>query len=288
MRTRLHVGALLGLISVLLCRAHAAEAQRRTWLIVGSDWPETGAAWMLERFGVLDSVAAAVNRRLRLQTTVTLLRDTSSAVNSYYERRNGEPTIRVTDGLVDEAARWAIPRSANTIRALSSPNLRVYSDQGYNINTPGAQLVRLEIVATSVVGYAVLHEVGHGLVDLLRLPVLGRGEDAADQFATWFILTDTTAAVRYDLFGVVSWMWHLSELAGSDTGLITLEEEGGAHGTLRQRGYLVDCLVYGHDPMSLPEDVPLPVPGRTLDECRREWLTVKTSWERLLRPYVYR
>jgi hypothetical protein len=33
-----------------------------------------------------------------------------------------------------------------------------------------------------------LHEVGHAVFDYLRVPVLGREEDAADQFSAYFLL----------------------------------------------------------------------------------------------------
>ena len=34
----------------------------------------------------------------------------------------------------------------------------------------------------------IYHEMAHMLIDQLRLPVLGREEDAADNMATWFLL----------------------------------------------------------------------------------------------------
>src|SRR5215468_11214641 len=49
----------------------------------------------------------------------------------------------------------------------------------------------VEFVAGNML-FVAFHEMGHALVGQLRLPVLGRGEDAADSFATLAMLAEGT------------------------------------------------------------------------------------------------
>ena len=47
-----------------------------------------------------------------------------------------------------------------------------------------------------------LHEVGHAVFDYLSVPILGREEDAADQFAAYVLLQFAESDARRLIYGV--------------------------------------------------------------------------------------
>jgi Putative metallopeptidase len=49
--------------------------------------------------------------------------------------------------------------------------------------------------------YAIAHEAGHAMFDLLRVPIFGYQEDAADQFAGYIILHFGKADARRLILG---------------------------------------------------------------------------------------
>lgn len=102
--------------------------------------------------------------------------------------------------------------------------------------------------------FTLLHEVGHGLVDVWQLPLLGRQEDAVDAFSVTFVaeviqddkaLSDEQLAQldRYYWVAADTWLAY-SEIADtSDMALYAAE-----HSLDYQRFFSHVCLVIGSDP----------------------------------------
>ena len=62
--------------------------------------------------------------------------------------------------------------------------------------------------------FTIYHELGHGLVDLLGLPVIGREEDAVDGFAAVTMIPEEPDAVGDALIIAVADAWQVqSDLA---------------------------------------------------------------------------
>ena len=91
--------------------------------------------------------------------------------------------------------------------------------------------------------FLMLHESAHALFDLLRVPILGREEDAADQVAAVILLRSGEGIARRVLAGT-AWMYK------HDASAYTPDESDFAdvHGLDVQRYYNVLCLAYGSDP----------------------------------------
>ncbi|MFE1598778.1 DUF4344 domain-containing metallopeptidase [Methylobacterium sp. ID0610] len=87
-----------------------------------------------------------------------------------------------------------------------------------------------------------LHETGHALFDLLAVPLLGREEDAADQFAALVLLQLPPAQARR----VIDGSTHLFRSRAADEG-IDEEMLADDHGLPLQRLYNLLCLAYGAD-----------------------------------------
>ncbi len=87
-----------------------------------------------------------------------------------------------------------------------------------------------------------LHELGHALHDLLNVPVLGREEDAADQFAALVLLQLPSASARHAIDGIAHLM--RSQAAEETVDEAVLADD---HGLTAQRLYNLLCLAYGSD-----------------------------------------
>jgi hypothetical protein len=150
----------------------------------------------------------------------------------------------------------------------------------------GAQLdddAELADAVNGAVRFIVLHEVGHALVDVLKVPVTGREEDAVDQLSAWLLIGDEagdnavlSAAAAFSLNGQ----------ARGDAG------EGdfaGEHSLDEQRYFSMVCWVYGRDPQRHADLVEASgLPAARAAGCVEEYTRLDASWRRLLQPQLKR
>src|SRR4051795_4448810 len=87
-----------------------------------------------------------------------------------------------------------------------------------------------------------LHEVGHAVFDYLSVPVLGREEDAADQFAAYVLLQFAESDARRLIYGV-AYSYNIDASQPSTKKNPFADE----HGLPAQRFYNVLCMAYGAD-----------------------------------------
>jgi Putative metallopeptidase len=129
-----------------------------------------------------------------------------------------------------------------------------------------------------------LHETGHALFDLLNMPVLGREEDAADQFATYFMLQfDNDEARR--LIGGSAYQYK-TEIS-SPTVTMALQQFSDEHGTAEQRFYNLLCMAYGSDQKLFGDLVSSGyLPKRRAEICPVEYAKVANAFAALLGPYL--
>jgi hypothetical protein len=128
----------------------------------------------------------------------------------------------------------------------------------------------------------VLHEVGHALFDLLRVPILGREEDAADQLAAYIMLQLGQGFARTAIVGV-AWMY-AQEAQGA-----TVDRSAFAdvHSLDGQRFYTVLCLAYGADPRLFADAVEKGhLPQERAEGCADEYRQVAYAVQRLLSPPI--
>jgi hypothetical protein len=92
--------------------------------------------------------------------------------------------------------------------------------------------------------FVVLHEMAHGLIADLQLPVLGREEDAADQFATVAMLKMGTEFSHRTLVNAAKG-WFLSDRRSRERGDQVVYYD--AHGLDLQRDYNIICILVGSD-----------------------------------------
>jgi putative metallopeptidase DUF4344 len=137
----------------------------------------------------------------------------------------------------------------------------------------------------TVVGYAImsqatfvfLHEVGHALVHVLDLPVVGQEEDVADQLAALLFSAEPILA-----------MW-AAEFWKSDSGseYVSLGEFADEHDLGPQRYFNILCWAYGADPFTRTYIVSgSTLPPARAQRCPGEYSRLRRGWENLLAPYL--
>jgi hypothetical protein len=125
------------------------------------------------------------------------------------------------------------------------------------------------------------HELGHALIDVLELPVLGREEDAADQLAALAMLEDSEG-VR----GVVSSaVWFASNAGSNDR--VALPAMADEHALDEQRYFNMLCWAYGANPEGNQDLIAKGVlPATRAEQCPHEYQQLKKSWYQLLGKHL--
>jgi putative metallopeptidase DUF4344 len=146
--------------------------------------------------------------------------------------------------------------------------------------TVGCDSDRLLVAWIGTMLSELYHELAHALIHKLTLPIAGRDEDAADQFAVLALLRHPQGE---DL--AVGSADYFQDMA-------RLEKEAGAdpsqrHSLYAQRYFNVLCWIYGSDPEAhgfLVEQGRLPEARATT--CRVEYLRAAHAWDTLLAPFI--
>jgi len=97
--------------------------------------------------------------------------------------------------------------------------------------------------------FAVAHEFGHAAFDVYNIPIFGRQEDAADQFATYFLLQFGGERAQRLIWGA-AYAYHDYIRKVKDKVKVTLPLTvfSSDHGAPEQRFYNLVCIAYGYDP----------------------------------------
>ena len=127
-----------------------------------------------------------------------------------------------------------------------------------------------------------LHEVGHAVFDYLRVPVLGREEDAADQFSAYFLLRFAKNDARRLIAGV-AYAYHV-EASKPSTKTNPFADE---HGLPAQRFYNVLCIAHGANPKLFAGVVEKGyLPKERAEGCADGYEQVAWAMKKLILPYV--
>jgi len=129
-----------------------------------------------------------------------------------------------------------------------------------------------------------LHEVAHAVFDILRVPVFGREEDAADQFSAYVVLqADKSAARRLILGNAYQYRGDLKPGGPAPA----LKSFADAHGTPAQRFYNVLCIAYGADPELFKDLVEKDyLPKDRAEGCVDEYRQADYAFSSLIRPHL--
>lgn len=126
--------------------------------------------------------------------------------------------------------------------------------------------------------FVMFHEMGHGLVDILGLPITGREEDAVDDLATLLLIDAgaSDAAVNAAVFWILT-----------DDGSYSDAKFADEHSVNVQRFYTILCTVYGSDPTGWALIVEQGyLPYERAQRCPREYAQKDAAWSKLLEPWT--
>jgi hypothetical protein len=138
-----------------------------------------------------------------------------------------------------------------------------------------------------------IHEAAHALFEFYRTPLLGREEDAADQFATFAIL-NLFGADAPEMIRGVAYSYLVDAQARTFGDLPSLEQRvpvsrayGGAHLTPLQRMYSVVCQASGFDPTAYANLVAMSeLPRWRASGCEDEYNQIAHAFSSLLKPQL--
>jgi hypothetical protein len=127
-----------------------------------------------------------------------------------------------------------------------------------------------------------LHEIGHAIFDLLKLPVLGREEDAADLLAAYVLLQMGPKDARRLIGGVA-----LMYAREASQKMVKLQDFSDSHGLPAQRFYNLLCMAYGAHPEAFGDAVKKEyLPEKRAEYCEDEYQQLLFAVEKLVKPHM--
>jgi len=136
---------------------------------------------------------------------------------------------------------------------------------------------------TGNMGFVMLHELGHAAVAEFQLPVIGREEDGADDFAIVQLLR-AGSAFSHRVLVEAAKGWFLSDLRDrNDKEPLYFFDE---HGLDKQRAYSIVCIMVGSDPTGfkdLADETKLPDDRQRT--CKRDYDKAVSGWDAVLKSY---
>ncbi len=133
--------------------------------------------------------------------------------------------------------------------------------------------------------YVVAHEMGHAMFDALNVPLFGRPEDAADEFAAYLMLHLGTKEDARRLIEGAAYTYKNDMEGTKVTAPITAFAD--VHGAPVQRFYNLLCMAYGADPQTFGDLVDKGyLPQARAKSCHNEYGELNFAFQQLIKPHL--
>jgi hypothetical protein len=130
--------------------------------------------------------------------------------------------------------------------------------------------------------FVIAHEMGHALVDQLKLPITGKEEDAVDGFAAYLLTSDKRFGPLVPLSAAM-----LFDAIKTDDGRLGDSDFADEHSLPQQRVYQFLCWIYGSDTKRFKGIVGKDMlPRERAVRCANEYRQLRSSWDQLLAPHL--
>lgn len=150
---------------------------------------------------------------------------------------------------------------------------------------PPIGITKLDTIVGPLVD-TVLHEAAHAVFDLLKIPVFGREEDAADLLSAYIMLKLGKSESRRLIIGT-AYQYRTDIQNPSVT--VEVKSFSDEHGLPAQRFYNVLCIAYGADKKLFSDVVEHGyLPKERAESCEAEYKQVDFAYRKLLNSYVDR
>lgn len=207
--------------------------------------------WMIKN-RVIEDLTDTVNREIKIDKELTVVVDAGDEDSVYYSPEDHK--IRITYDFIMEVRK----------------------------RFEGEYKEDWEVYAKDAIEHTFYHELGHALVDLLDIPVLGKEEDAVDDFGIiMLILTKEDGEERAISAAELFFM------EGLEVEEFSSEDLMDEHSLDDQRGYRSLSLVYGSNPEkyeNIAEDLKMDEDRRLMAQEMFEKQTI--NWLKLLKPHL--
>lgn len=193
---------------------------------------------------------------IRLRQTLTLKFDECGTSNAWYEASDHTVTVcyEYVADVFRSAPRGTTPEGVTRIDAIVGPVTEVF-----------------------------LHEAAHAVFDMLKVPIFGREEDAADQFAAFLLLRLDKEEARRAISGAAH--MYLTEAKRSPA--LEMHHFADEHGLPAQRLYNLLCIAYGGDPTLFANVVEKGyLPKTRAESCEEEYEQVSNAFNALIGRHI--
>ena len=182
-------------------------------------------------------------------------------VNSWYKRENFKPTVTIC-----------------------YEYLRHILESLPNATSPAG--VTADDATAGQFYWLTLHEVGHATFDLFEVPIFGRPEDAADNFATYILLQFGRGQARR-FIGGAAWAWraYLGDYQRNPVVRKRIAAFADNHGLPEERFYNLVCLAFGADPVQFT-DAGDYLPSTRSSSCEFEYRTLVNAFHKQISPHI--
>lgn len=128
------------------------------------------------------------------------------------------------------------------------------------------------------------HEVGHAMFDILKIPVVGSEEDAADQFSAYLMLRLGSDEARRLIAGAA---YYFRRHLQNENVTLKLRAFSGEHSQPQERFYNLACMAYGANQTVFAELVDKGfLPKQRSTRCPRDYVRVSNSLQTLFRSHI--
>src|SRR5262249_49297337 len=136
--------------------------------------------------------------------------------------------------------------------------------------------------------FALLHEFGHAAFDIYNVPVFGRQEDAADEFATFVMLQfGGEKAHRLIRGAAYSYAGFIKALKEDPKVTLPLASFSSDHGSPEERFYNLACIAYGYDPQIFHRVIEYDLlPEARAKVCKYEYSNLRYAFRTLITPHI--
>ncbi len=150
--------------------------------------------------------------------------------------------------------------------------LKIFSEKSKNVNQ-----ISSDVAGTLV--FVTLHEFAHAFINEFELPVTGREEDSADEFACLLL---NYGGPKNQAYALSAAKWFLIMSAASSTKDLPFWDE---HSLNEQRFYDIYAFFYGSDPIkfAFAESI---LPATRLQRASSDYQKKKKAWDKLLSPHL--
>jgi len=136
--------------------------------------------------------------------------------------------------------------------------------------------------------FAMAHELGHAMFDIFDVPVFGRQEDAADQFAAFIILQfggeQSRRLIKGATYAYYDYVKNFNEKPKVTVPLAAFSSD---HGSPEERYFNLLCTAYGHDDKLFAAVVEKEyLPQSRAKKCKFEYEDLKFAFDQVFMPHL--